>query len=156
MCKNTCVMPDTYLWNDICYLLCNGSAVLTLPRMRLTLQEWGLSAPTRCPHFTHHPQAQGFPGHPHFWTTDYKLRGFYCPLWFNNLLQGFRELRKVLTLQLQFYYSKKKKKRRRRERDTHIVWVWEGPKNAASVSSSCGVRMHHLPGTLMCNNMQCY
>lgn len=105
------------------------------------------------PHFTHHPQAQGFSGHPHFWSAHYKIRGSHYLVKFSNLQQWLRELRKMLYLQLWFYYRKKKKTQIKiSQKKIHISWVWKGLKHVASVSSSCSVRMHHLSGTLMCNN----
>lgn len=57
----------------------------------------------------------------------------------------------MLYLKLRLYYRKKKRHKSRSDK-RHTGWVSEGPKPAASVSSSCGVRMYYLPSTLMCNN----
>lgn len=41
---------------------------------------------------------------------------------------------------------------RTNQKKRHIWQIWEGPKHVASVHFSCGVRLHHLPATLMCNS----
>lgn len=66
----------------------------------------------------------GVQGHLHLRPTDYKFRCSQNPHRFDNVLQWFTELRKVLYLQLQFYTVKVYKLESAKQR--HVRYILKG------------------------------